>query len=201
MSSVPQWHGYSDPLKPQKSTDNDAKALSIIKSMRLLRDFFAGHVEYVFNSRLGMPSVAVTDYITDMLVLFHETKEMFKLRDLRGQVICSLSSMLQEAQHRVGEAKGAANRYIGDYALFIVGYYPEQIKLSAKSGTEDSLLDFRQTGKRAYHIASKAPPRGADPEVLEALGDDFELYSFALSEVRGSIDKDRDPGQPLIIIK
>jgi hypothetical protein len=94
--------------------------------------------------------------------------------------------MLSEAQTRQGPARREVHRHIGDFTLFWTGVYPEAVERMRRSGVPDSLIDYRDQGKRAYHIASTIPsePEDIHNELLERLSHEFELCAYGLGEVR-----------------
>jgi hypothetical protein len=111
-----------------------------------------------------------------------------------------VTDMLAEAQAREGAARREMHRHIGDFTLFWTGVYPE-IADRMRQGRKDSLLDYRDQGKRNYFIASTIPASDvtAPDEVLKRLSDNFELCVYGLSEVRRQwSEREGDVEPPLL---
>lgn len=152
----------------------------------LLRRFFAGVTEYAFAVRLGVADPPLIDYLSELLVRFVRNDAIYGMRTPTGQRISQVADMLAEAQARQGPAKRIAHRHIGDYTLFWSGMFPEIAENNRRNGQKDSLLDYRDQGKRNYYIASTLPAdeQSAPDSVLTQLSDNFELCVYGLSEVR-----------------
>ncbi len=151
----------------------------------LLRRFFAGATEYAFACRLGIVDPPLVDYVAAMLVRFVKSDAIYGVRNPRGERLMQVTDMLAEAHARQGATRRQLHRHIGDFTLFWTGVYPE-IADRMRQGRKDSLLDYRDQGKRNYFIASTLPADEADaPDaVLKRLSDNFELCVYGLGEVR-----------------
>jgi hypothetical protein len=71
-----------------------------------------------------------------------------------------------------------------------------------RQGRKDSLLDYRDQGKRNYYIASTLPAEDqAVPDaVLKRLSDNFELCVYGLNEVRRQwSERDGEIEPPLLL--
>jgi hypothetical protein len=165
-----------------------------IERRNSLQQFFTGIAEQTFQTRLGVCDPPLIDYIAELLVRFVRADSVFSLRDLAGQRLDQVSTMLMEAQARLGKPRRDAHRHIGDFTLFWTGVYPEALKRLQHQHTADHLLAYRREGKRSYYIASTIPDPENDPQsdVLERLSHDFELCEYGLREVRREWER-RDP--------
>lgn len=150
-----------------------------------LHRFFAGITEYTFATRLGVADPPLVDYLSAMLTHFVRTDAIFGLRTPTGERLVAVTDMLQEAQCRQGSARRRVHRHIGDFTLFWLGIYPETAENRRKQ-TKDSLINYRDQGKRNYFLASRIPTdeEFAPDDVLERLSDHFELCVYGLGEVR-----------------
>lgn len=148
--------------------------------------FFAGVTEHAFQATLGVVDPPLVDYLSEMLVRFVKSDAIYGVRSLRGERLTQVADMLEEANERIGPAKRRVHRHIGDFTLFWRGVYPEMADRLRKAGAKDSLLDYRDQGRRAYFVASRLPGGDAAPagDLLERLAEQFELVEFGLSEVR-----------------
>jgi hypothetical protein len=165
------------------------------------RGFFAGVTEYVFQTRLGVVDPPLVDYLSELLVRFLRTDELYAVRSPSGERLTQVADMLVEAQHRQGPAKRHAHRHIGDFTLFWTGVYPEVAERMRKSNIKDSLLDYRDQGKRNYRIASSIPVERevAPSEVLERLSDEFEICTVGLAEVRKLWEENTGESGPIVL--
>ena len=134
-----------------------------------LRRFFAGLVEQVFQTDLGVADPSLTDYLSDLLVRFLPA----------GPPAGGLTGALIEADRTEGEPRRESYRLAGDVALFWTGVYPARLRAR---GTADALLDVPAVGKAAYRAAAGTPeePR----PVLLRLADQFDLCGDGLARVR-----------------
>lgn len=154
-----------------------------------LRKLFAGNVEFVFHSRLGVADPPLVDYISNMLVRFVRWDVLHRIRDLTGRPVLEVAEMLVEAEKRVGDARREVHQHIGDFTLFWLGLYPESLRRKQSPIQPDHLIDYQQEGKRSYWIASTidaddAQSQKAPGDVLERLSRQFELCAYGLREVR-----------------
>ncbi|HYO25395.1 MAG TPA: hypothetical protein VEQ85_10650 [Lacipirellulaceae bacterium] len=167
----------------------------------LLCRFFSGAAENAFAVRLGIVDPPLVDYVAALLVRFVKSDAIYGARDPRGQRLVQVTDMLAEAQARQGVARREMHRHIGDFTLFWTGVYPE-IADRMRQGRKDSLLDYRDQGKRNYYIASTLPAEDASApdEVLKRLSDNFELCVYGLGEVRRQwSERDSDIEPPLLL--
>jgi hypothetical protein len=166
-----------------------------------IRRFFTGLTEYAFHARLGVADTSLVDYISELLVRFVRSDELYRVRSVRGQRLVQVADMLDEAQHREGPARRQVHRHIGDFTLFWTGVYPE-VAETMRRGSKDALLDYQQQGKRAYWIASTIPveKESETADVFKRLSEQFELCVYGLGEVRRQWEHQRgDDDAPLLL--
>ncbi|TWT85601.1 hypothetical protein Pla123a_04080 [Posidoniimonas polymericola] len=166
------------------------------------RRFFAGLTEYAFQSRLGVADPPLVDYVSELLERFVSTTSLYGVRSVRGEQLTQVADMLAEAEARIGPARRRVHRHIGDFTLFWTGVYPEMADRIKRAGLKDSLLDYRDQGRRAYFLASRIPTDNdkAPGELLERMADQFELIEYGLAEVRRLWDEGEHENEPLGII-
>lgn len=150
-----------------------------------LRDFFGGLTEQTFEAKLGVADPPLVDYLVELLVRFIRTDSLFATRSEVGERVVEVADMVAEAEVRVGDARRAVHRQIGDFTLFWSGVYPEALCHLRAAGRKDRFVDYREQGKLAYRIASTIPTEDdTENEVLERLSHDFEMCIYGLGEVR-----------------
>jgi len=166
-----------------------------------IRRFFTGLTEYSFQARLGVADPPLVDYVSELLVRFIRSDDLYPVRSVRGQRLVAVADMLVEAQHREGPARQQVHRHIGDFTLFWTGVYPEVADNMRRCG-KDAFIDYQEQGKRAYWIASTIPVEQEAPpaDVLKRLSENFDLCVYGLSEVRRQWeDQSGDPDAPLLL--
>lgn len=157
-----------------------------------LKGFFAGVTENTFNTQLGVADPKLVDYLTDLLLRFVRPEQTHRIRSVTGKPLVDIGEMVDEATRRMGDAKHELHIYIGDFALFWTGVYPEALRRKSRHGEHDQYLDYCSFGKRSYQIASQidsSDEEAPDSEVLERLSDRFELCAYGLREVRREWEK------------
>ncbi len=168
----------------------------------VLHRFFSGLSEYIFHSKLGVADTEMVDYVSDLLVRFTKADAANRIRQLNGRPATEVVTMMAEAQQRVGLAKRAVHRHIGDFTLFWSGMYPEALREPSAAG-KDTFVSYCHFGKRAYGIASQIESDPVDPPcaLLKRLSDQFEMCTYALREIRREWEEnDRKEGEPPILL-
>lgn len=177
--------------------------MSIEHSSRVLERFFTGISEFVFHTRLGVVDTQLVDYVSELLVRFTRAESAQRVRAPNGRPATQIATMLNEADHRLGEAKREVHQHIGDYTLFWSGLYPESLRTEAEE--KDQFVTYCAHGKRSYRIAAtiEGKPSGAPSELLVRLSEQFELCAYGLREIRREWErKDQDgdsSNSPLLI--
>ncbi len=164
-----------------------------------LKRLFAGLVEHVFFTEVGLSDPKTTDYLSDLLMDFVHIDHIFALHDAAGRRIEDVAEM--EAEAYLGpdvhgeDRERRVHRHIGDFTLFWTGVYPEGLRYLRHPMRKDHLVDYLQQGKRSYAIAGRMYGQDEDPPgaVLRRLSDNFEFCVFGLGEVRKGWER-RDPG-------
>jgi hypothetical protein len=149
--------------------------------------FFRGLTEYAFHARLGVVDPALIDYVSILLVRFLRTDGEATLPAAGSAEAADVVRMLAMATRRaaVDEAREEF-RHIGDITLFWSGLYPEALRRSADRSRHNHLVAYRETGKRAYWLASTLEPDDAADErrLLELLSRHYDLCVAGLGEIR-----------------
>ncbi len=165
--------------------------VAVVKNAESLRNLFAAITEQTFQCDLGIADPPLTDYLTDMLLRFSRSETLYKLRSIIGRRLEDVAAMLFEAEQRQGKPRREIYRHIGDFTLSWTGVYPEALNHLQVAGSRDSLLDYREQGKRSYMIAStfEDEPYKEEAPVLRRLAVEFDLCSVGLRQVRKEWEK------------
>ncbi|MGB6193883.1 MAG: hypothetical protein WBF42_15545, partial [Terracidiphilus sp.] len=98
------------------------------------------------------------------------------------------------------DAERSVRKYIGDYALFVSGMYPEAMTLGHRKGPHPSLGELIRAGKESYFIVSQFNLFEYEKEapLFARLSDWFERCILGLSLVRDDLTKRKAlPAPPL----
>jgi hypothetical protein len=157
-----------------------------------LEPFFQQVVRNSYEGKLGLNDPDVTGYVAHLLCEFSEAKNLYRMRDLRGRPIEELEMMLAAADPVNGtapsfDAERSVRKYIGDYALFVGGMYPEAMAPGKRHrGPHPSLPELIRTGKESYFIVSQFNLFEYELEapLFARLSDWFERCILGLTLVR-----------------
>ena len=168
-----------------------------------LHRFFAGEIEHVLSVKLGVANPPLIDYVVDTLLRFVRMDTVYKMRTPKGESLTEVAGMLTEAGARVGSAKRAAYRHIGDFTLFWGGMFPEALRELQDAGSQDYFLNYCACGQQAYFLASSMDycESATDPssDVLHAMSCNFQLLAYGLREVRREFES-TDAGEQFILL-
>ncbi|MCE9632482.1 MAG: hypothetical protein K8S94_17490 [Planctomycetia bacterium] len=150
--------------------------------------FFRGLTEYAFHARLGIVDPPLIDYVSVLLVRFlrNEVAPSSAVATETADVSRLLVEAASHAGHTGPDEAREEYRHIGDVTLFWSGLYPEALRPLEQRGLRDPLDAYRETGKRAYWLASRLEPATAADErrLLERLSSGYDLCVEGLAEVR-----------------
>lgn len=150
---------------------------------------FAGLTEQTFMAELGLTDTHLIDYISQLLTRFLHRDAIFAVHGPMGRRLEELAAMMAEAERaeNQGSARREIYRHMGDFALFWTGVYPEALRTRTAAASQDALVNYFETGKRSYFLASTytdTPTQAEEAPVLRRLSDDFELCAYGLRRVR-----------------
>jgi hypothetical protein len=161
-----------------------------------LEPFFQQAVRSTYEGKLGLHDPGMTGYVAHLLCEFSEADKLYKIRDEKGRPIEELEAMLRAADPINGtassfDAERAMRKYIGDYALFVGGMYPESNVPGARRGPHPSLGELIRAGKESYFIVSQFNIFEYEQEapLFARLSDGFERCIIGLSLVREELNK------------
>ncbi len=151
-----------------------------------LRNLFAGLLENTLHAEIGLADPGLVDYLTALLLRFVRHESIFKVRDLQGNRLEEVAGMLAEAEQCEDRPRREIHRHIGDFTLFWTGLYPEGLKVLRSWERKDSLIDYREQGKRSYYIAStfEQEPYEDEAPILRRLSELYDVCTDGLQTVR-----------------
>lgn len=161
---------------------------------------FRGLVEHTFMSELGIADPKLVGYVAALLVRFVPDSEVWRLKDAQGGRVREVAAMVALAESASDdENRRDRHRHVGDYTLFWTGVYPEALDRLRTAGSIDGLIDYREQGKRSYHVAGTLSREDDQATVLCRLSQEFDLCAFGLSRVRHEWERhDPGPGGPIL---
>ncbi len=167
-----------------------------------LRQLFGALTEKSFTEHLGWADLNVTAYVSNLLVDFTHTDELYQIRNRDNEPIDTVVDLLFESEVML-EAQSLdrerdVHRHIGDFTLFMAGLFPEYLRRLKTAGRiyhKDFLVDYVKTGKRSYGIVAKIGRDDAETNLplFRKLSDNFELCVMGLGFVRSDLDRMQDP--------
>ncbi|MBM4123685.1 MAG: hypothetical protein FJ246_01815 [Nitrospira sp.] len=166
-----------------------------------LRRLFGALTEKSFTEKLGWPDLNVTEYVSNLLVEFTHTDQLYRIQTQQGKRVDTVvdllfeSEVLLEAQSMDREQE--VHRHIGDFTLFMAGLFPEYLRRLKTAGLiyhKDFLVDYVKTGKRSYGIAAQFHEGESQDQtpLFRKLSENFELCVTGLGFVRSDLDRMQD---------
>lgn len=131
----------------------------------------------------------VEEYVTEILVQFSLTDQVFAIKDSLGRPLTSVYEMLGEADILLNadsfERERQVHKHIGDYILFWSGVNPDYLGRLKLDDGRDLVCDYTRQGKASYHVVStfNYSPYDAEAPVFRKLSDTFEGITYALGHV------------------
>lgn len=175
---------------------------TIVPPQHPLRQLFGALTERSFTEHLGWPDLNVAGYVSNLLVDFTHTDQLYKIRTKQNQPVDTVADLLFESDMMLDaqsfERERDVHRHIGDFTLFMAGLFPEYLRRLKTAGLiyhKDFLVDYVKTGKRSYRIVAEFGEHGGeiDPPLFRKLSENFELCVTGLGFVRSDLERMRDP--------
>lgn len=167
-----------------------------------LRQLFGALTEKSFTEHLGWPDAKVASYVSNLLVDFTHTDQLYKIKNRQNQPVDSVVDLLFESEVML-EAQSLdrerdVHRHIGDFTLFMAGLFPEYLRRLKTAGLiyhKDFLVDYMKTGKRSYGIVAQIgrDDEGTSLPLFQKLSENFELCVTGLGFVRSDLDRMQNP--------
>lgn len=173
-----------------------------------IRKLFAGLVEHSLYAQVGVCDPRLADYLVMLLIDFIHVDRLYRIQDAEGRPLESITEMLelrlQTPDNHSPTHDRDFHRYIGDFALFWTGVFPEGLRRRRHRPNPDHLIDYVDRGKESYAIASRLCDEDSDPpsSLFQRLSAHFELCVHGLGLVRRGWERRdfqglQDPGSLL----
>jgi hypothetical protein len=142
-----------------------------------LRRLFRQLTEVSF-AQIGMPDADLMAYVTGLLVDFTHVDNLYRVRDAQGRRLEYLFEMQLESQRGDAAHARAAQKHLGDYALFIVGMFPESLQRRRRAVSPSYYV---AQGKQAYTTVSAMDSPRPSAALFRKLAAHFEICVCALN--------------------
>ena len=172
-----------------------------------LEPFFHQAVRNSYEGKLGLHDPDVTSYVAHLLCEFSQADKLYQVRDAMGRPIEELQELLVASDPVHGtaasfDAERALRKYIGDYALFVSGMYPEAVVPGRRHrGARPSLPELIRAGNESYFIVSQLNLFEYEQEapLFGRLADSFERCILGLALVREELHRRKAlPPPPMV---
>lgn len=117
-------------------------------------------------------------HVSQMVLHFLHTDNLYPLHDESGAKICYLTDMIQMAEQAGLKQKEKVYQYIGDYVLFTLGVFPESLE---KPRRPSSATFYAYHGRRSYMAASELQRRSEATQLYRKMADQFERCVLGLN--------------------
>ena len=142
-----------------------------------LRHLFRNLTEASFE-QVGHTDPELAVYVTGLLVDFAHVDNLYRVRDAKGQRLEYLVDFQLESQRSDKAHARATQKHLGDYALFIVGMFPESLRRRRRPISADYYV---AQGKQAYMTVSTMDGPRPTAALFRKLAAHFETCVYALN--------------------
>jgi hypothetical protein len=125
-----------------------------------------------------MPDAELMTYVTGILVDFSHTDNLYRVRDAQGRRVEYLFDMQLESQRGDAAHTRETQKHLGDYALFIVGMFPESLQRRRRAISPSYYV---AQGKQAYTTVSEMDSPRPSAALFRKLAAHFETCVCALN--------------------
>ena len=142
-----------------------------------LRHLFRNLTEVSFE-HIGIRDPELMLYVTGLLVDFTYTDNLYRVRDAQGNRLEYLFDLQLESQRGDTAHARETQKHLGDYALFIVGMFPESLQRRRRTISSDYYV---AQGKQAYATVSEMDSPRPSAALFRKLAAHFEMCVQALN--------------------
>ena len=145
-----------------------------------LRYLFRTLTETSFE-QVGVLDLDLMVYVTGLLVDFTHVDNLYRVRDAQGRRLEYLFDLQLESQRGDAAHARETQKHLGDYALFIVGMFPESLRRRRRAVSPSYYV---AQGKQAYTTVSEMDAPQPSAAVFRKLAAHFEACVQALNVER-----------------
>ncbi len=161
-----------------------------------LKPFFNPIVRQAFSPFIELRDERVQEYIAGVLAGFCASDRLWSIRDADGRPIVRMEGLIDRADPVLGSAASFGEernvrQYIGDYALFLAGVFPESVRSSRPRWVDQpgDPADIVKVGKESYLIVASFDEveNPGEAPLFKKLSRHFELCAGGLRRVAQEI--------------
>lgn len=142
-----------------------------------IRRLFRSLTEMSFG-QIDLHDRDIMRYVADLLVEFVHIDNLFRVRDAHGKRLEYLADMLIELTEQGPIDERAIRKHIGDYAMFIVGLYPESLTHRRRAVSPEYYI---AQGKESYLVVAEMDRSKPTESLFRKLSAQFEYCVTALN--------------------
>jgi hypothetical protein len=142
-----------------------------------LRHLFHMLTEASFE-QIGMPDAELMTYVSGLLVDFTHVDNLYRVKDAQGRRLEYLFEIQLESQRGDKAHARDTQKHLGDYALFMVGMYPESLHRRRRAVSPEYYV---VQGKQAYATVSEMDSPRPSAALFRKLAAHFETCVSALN--------------------
>jgi hypothetical protein len=142
-----------------------------------LRHLFRSLTEVSF-AQIGVSDIDLMTYVTSLLIDFVHTDNLYRVRDAQGRRLEYLFELQLESQRGDTAHARETQKHLGDYAMFIVGLFPESLQRRRRAVSPSYYV---AQGKQAYTMVSEIDGLRPSAALFRKLALHFETCVYALN--------------------
>jgi hypothetical protein len=127
--------------------------------------------------QVGHADPELTVYVTGILVDFTHVDNLYRVRDAQGRRLEYLFDLQLESRQEDTAHARETQKHLGDYALFMVGMFPESLQRRRRPVSPDYYV---WQGKQAYTTVSEIDALRPTAALFRKLAANFEVCVSAL---------------------
>jgi len=128
--------------------------------------------------QVGMPDRELKIYVTGVLIDFVHVGNLYRVRDAQGRRLEYLFELQLESEQGDAAHARETQKHLGDYALFMVGMFPEHLQRRRRAV---SPAYYVAQGKTAYATVSAMDGLRPSAALFRKLAEHFETCVQALN--------------------
>jgi hypothetical protein len=128
--------------------------------------------------QIGMLDAELMTYVSELLVDFAHTDNLYRVRDAQGRRLEYLFEMQLESQRGDKAHARETQKHLGDYTLFMVGMFPESLQRRRRAISPEYYV---AQGKQAYATVSAMDSPRPSAALFRKLAAHFETCVSALN--------------------
>ena len=128
--------------------------------------------------QVGMPDPEIMTYVTGLLLDFTHVDNLYRVRDAQGRRLEYLFDIQLESQRGDAAHARETQKHLGDYALFTVGLFPENLQNRRRAVSPSYYV---AQGKQAYTTVSEMDSPRPSAALFRKLAACFETCVSALN--------------------